>query len=80
MTTPSDPSRRDVLIAAGASAATAGATSGAVPPPPPPAHLPHAKPEDIGLPVFPDVPIELQRQAATMFARHNELVNLRRQR
>lgn len=26
-----------------------------------------------GLPVFPDVPLDLQRQAAEMFARHNEL-------
>ena len=31
-----------------------------------------------GLPLFPDVPVELERQAATMFARHTELAAQRR--
>jgi acyl dehydratase len=35
---------------------------------------------DSGLPVFPNVPLDLQRQAATMFARHNELSAQRRTR
>ncbi len=33
-----------------------------------------------GLPVFPTVPVDLQRQAATMFARHTELAAQRRVR
>lgn len=35
---------------------------------------------EVGLPLFPSVPVELERQAATMFARHNELTAQRRSR
>jgi CubicO group peptidase (beta-lactamase class C family) len=51
MTTPSDFTRRDILLAAGvagAAAAVAGAAEAAAPPQGV-AHLPHARPEDIGL-------------------------------
>jgi hypothetical protein len=33
-----------------------------------------------GLPLFPKVPVELEREAATMFARHTELTAQRRSR
>jgi hypothetical protein len=33
---------------------------------------------EVGLPLFPKVPVELERQAATMFARHTELTAQRR--
>jgi CubicO group peptidase (beta-lactamase class C family) len=54
MTMPSEPSRRDVLRAAGAvaAAATVAADAGVAAEPPAtrsPAHLPHARPEEIGL-------------------------------
>jgi acyl dehydratase len=35
---------------------------------------------DHGLPVYPDVPVELERKAAEMFARHNELTARKAQR
>ena len=34
--------------------------------------------KEAGLPVFPSVPVDLQRQAAKMFARHNELASAER--
>ncbi|MDO8361681.1 MAG: acyl dehydratase [Actinomycetota bacterium] len=36
--------------------------------------------KEIGLPLYPNVPIELQRQAATLFARHTELASAKRQK
>jgi hypothetical protein len=33
-----------------------------------------------GLPLFPKVPVELERQAATLFARHTELTAAKRQK
>jgi hypothetical protein len=35
---------------------------------------------DQGLPTYPDVPIDLKRKAAEMFARHNELASRRARR
>ena len=51
MTTPSDLTRRDILLAAGVAgaAAVAGTVEAAAPPQRSAYHLPHAKPEDIGL-------------------------------
>ena len=34
----------------------------------------------VGLPLFPQVPVDLERQAAEMFARHTELTAQRRRR
>ncbi|MDO8390377.1 MAG: acyl dehydratase [Actinomycetota bacterium] len=36
--------------------------------------------KEIGLPLYPNVPVELERQAATMFARHTELTAAKRKK